>query len=354
MRSPVRWSVDGRSLIGFEWTAGANDNLIAFDFDNAGHIGARRPLLSQFPTLFVGEFDVARATGRIAVGSGAQFYDIWSFDLAAGGVRAERLTQGTNWHGAPTLTADGRALYFLRADQLGNSLYRMEGAVDVALTAEPQVVEIGLRLSPDERTITFESTVDSTAVLMVHDVPSGVTRHVPRKGLDVGWLLSGAGRIVWWNLGERRLWTTDADGRGRRDVAARPVSNALRSAGWGLSPDGDAIVTASRTLDATVVEIVPLGGAPTRELARFPLRDGEVGIATWARDGTIYLARGSEQGRGATLFGIDAATAARRSAFTLPVACEPSTVSVAPAARRAVCAVTDTRMDLTLIDGVRP
>ena len=97
MRAPMRWSAHGRTLLGLRWDAGVNDDLLAFAVDDAGRVGAPQLLLSQVPTLYLGEFDVARSTGRIAVGSGFEFSDVWSFDVSAGVVRAAtRHTQGTS------------------------------------------------------------------------------------------------------------------------------------------------------------------------------------------------------------------------------------------------------------------
>ncbi len=356
MRPPVRWSASGRSILGFEWTAGVNDNLVAFSIDDDHRIGTRQLLVSQLPTTYKGAFDVARKTGRLVVASGLELSDLWSIDLSSDTPRTERLTQGTNWHGSPTLTADGRAVYYLRADQLGNSLYRIADGVDVAITAETQVVNNGLRLSPDERTITFESSVDSTPVLMVHDVAAGTTRQVRRKEFDMAWYLSGSNRLLWWSLQSPGLWTTDAEGNDRRDIVARPSgSPSTRQAGdWGLSPSGDAIVTASGTREATVFEILPLAGGAAKELARIPVSEGQAGVVTWARDGMIYLARRIGDERRTTVIGFDARSGARRTSVELPVACDPYSVSYAPAARLATCLVMDQRLDLTLIDGIRP
>lgn len=82
--------------------------------------------------------------------------------------------------------------------------------------------------------------------------------------------------------------------------------------------------------------------------------DGAVSVVTWGRDGTIYLARANDNGNSVTVFGIDAASGARKAGFYLPVACDERFVSFAPAARRAACLVTDRRLDLMLLDGVRP
>ena len=353
-RDIVRWSTDGREILTFMWTAGANDDFTAFPVDAKGRLGAGRRLVSQLPTLLAGTFDVARSTGRIVVGSGSEFSDIWSFDLAPGGVRSRRMTQGTSWHGPPTLSADGRILYFLRTDPLGNSLYSIVDGRETALTAEPQLVNNSLRLSLDQRLIAFESRLDSNPVLMIYDVASGATRTIPRELTDVGWLLPGGNQIVWRSHGTGSLWLTDAQG-GRRD-SLTTVEGAVEISGsyWFLAPDGKQIAVVGRTRDASVLTLVPLDGGPQTRLASFPLNEGVVGLAGWSRDGTLYLARGlGVFGGTTTLLGVDAATGARRPGFVLPTACDPLTVTYASAAGRAACIVPERRADLLLLDGIR-
>ncbi|MDX2261402.1 MAG: protein kinase [Gemmatimonadales bacterium] len=355
MRAPVRWSTDGRSLLFFEWTEGVYDELVALDVREDGRVPAPRRLASQVPTMYRGEFDVARETGRVVVGSGFEFADIWSFDVRPGAVRAERLTQGSNWHGAPVLSADGRALYFLRADQLGNNLYRLLDGRETALTAERQIVNYALRLSVDGRAITFESQVGSAPVLMLHELASGATRQVPRGYTDVGWLLAGGSRLLWINPWRGRVWSTDVAGRDVREIAEVSGTSPFAQLGaWRLSPGGDALVTLRGTPDAMQPVIVPLDGRAPRLLDRPLARYGPMGLVTWAPDGTIYVAQSDPAAAQVTVVGVDAATGARRESFVLPAMCEPIAVSYVPAARRAACTASDRRLDLVVLDGVVP
>jgi hypothetical protein len=365
-RAPLRWSADGRHVLAFRWTAGQDDDLLAFPVTEGGRLGRPRLLMSLLSTLLQSRFDVARGTGRVVIGSGSVFYDIWSFDLAVAGGGARRLTQGTNWHGAPFLTADGRSLYYLRADPLGNSLYRVVDGREAAVTAERQVVNNTGRLSRDERAITFESRVDSTLVLMIHDVAQGTSRWVPREGDDdLGWLLPGGDAILWLGPATRSLWITDAKGRNRRDIAATlPADQAETFARWAsvrfeygvwfLAPDGASVAILGGTRDVATLVRVPLGGGTIMTLGQFPLRDGDVGLAGWSRDGVIHLARRRTDQSRTSLLGIDAATGALRPVAELPAACDVSSVSFAAAGRRATCVVRERRADVVLIDGLRP
>jgi hypothetical protein len=361
IRPTPRWSIDGRSILVFRWTAGQNDDLTAFPVDNDGRFGAPQLLVSQVPTLLSGDFDVARTTGRIVVASGAEFSDVWSFDLSASAVRASRLTQGTSWHGPPTLTADGRALYYLRTDPLGNSLYSIVDGREAALTAEPQIVNRSLRLARDERVIVFESSVNDAPVLMVYDIASGSVRQIPRGPSDLGWPLPDGKRIVWMRGADKQaenglLWLTDAAGGNRREITdATAGATAMSGAYWALAPDGATVALLAPTTDAWVISLVPLDAGARTTLARFPFDEGDLGLVGWSRDGTISVARRLMASPGTTsVIGIDARTGAVRPLFVLPIACDPADISYAPLGRRAACLVPERRADLMLIDGVQP
>lgn len=354
MRSTIRWSPDGRSLLGLEWTAGSTDNLLAFPVDGDGRIGARRPLASQLITLLRGEFDVARTSGRIVVGSGTESIDIWRFDLSASSARAVRLTQGSSWYSEPALSVDGRTAYYIRADPLGNSLYGLTDGRETALTADPQAADGAIQVSPDGRQVSFESFLsDTTPVLAVFDVATGATRYLPRGAEDYGLLLPAGGRIVWTNRRTGRFWITDGNGRGRQDIAGRAAVGATLL--WVLSPRGDAVAKVTRESAGWVVQIVPLGGGPARTLATLSPENDKVAVAAWAPDDVIYLARTVPGGESTVLSGIDAVSGAVRPGVVLDKRCALArTFTFLPAIGRAACSVVDQRADLLLVDGIRP
>ncbi len=362
-RDALRWSVDGRHLLSFRWTA-SQDDLVAFPVDGQGRLGQATLLASQVSTLLLGRFDVARGTGRIAVGSGSGFGDIWSFDLTGGQTRARRLTQGTNWFGPPVLTADGRTLHFLRADALGTSLYQIVDGKETALTAERQAVQNALRLARDERSITFESNVDSVVVLMIYDVASGTSRQVPRAQEEKGWLLPGDGGILWIDGATRSLLVSDANGGSRRAIFSEAIARQTKDsvtgqstqwnfATWSLAPDGESVALLGSTpVDAIVARISIPSGAMTI-VRRFPRADGTVGFAGWTADGAIHFARAGPARGETTLLHLDAMTGVTRSEVVLPAACDLTSVSYAQGGR-AACLVPDSRADVMLFDGVRP
>ena len=365
-RDHVRWSVDGRHVLTFRWTAGEDDDFVAFDVAPDGRLGSARLMSSLVPTLLLGEFDVARNTGRVVMGSGTEFHDIWSFDLSTPHIDARRVTQGTNWYGSPILTADGHTMYYLRADPIGNSLYRVVDGRETAMTSERQVVYTTQRLSLDERTITFESNIDSNRVLVIHDVASGTSRRVARNSaVEVGWILPGAGEILWFDAILKSLWLSNAQGANRRQVPIMSAGSSADDSTWrqpgqrwigssALAPDASALAVLPQGKAAVMLARIPLHGGPTRILGQFPLKDGDVGIAGWSRDGVIHVARPGAEAGTTTLLAIDGSTGATHVEATLPRSCEPITVSYAPAAHRAACAVVDRRVDVMILDGVRP
>jgi tRNA A-37 threonylcarbamoyl transferase component Bud32 len=366
-RRTVRWSVDGRDLLMFQWGAGSNDDLIALRVDAAGRLGPPRMLITQVSTLGAGQFDVARRTGRLVLGSGSLFTDLWSFDVAGGKGRGRRLTQGSFWYGPPVLTADGRTLYYLRADPLGDNLYRAVDGAETAVTGDRQIVYNAVHLSPDERSATFESIVDSTMVLMVVDLASGATRRVPRAFEDFGWMLAGQGDLLWLNRELRSLRVTDSAGANPRTVAEGRAgdapgalawwSSSVASSGYGMwapAPDGRSVVLLLGSLDTLILARVSLASSEVTVLQRFAAASAELGVTGWSGDGMIRLARADPVAGTTTLVTVDAGTGVLRPDAVLPARCDPRSVSYAPVARRAACTVEEARTDVVMYHGLKP
>ena len=362
-RDHVRWSVDRRHVLTFRWTAGQEDDFIALPVSANGRPGAAILLASLLPTMLTGDFDVARATGRVVTGGGAQFNDIWTFDLSRPNVTAHRLTQGTNWFGAPVLSADGRNIYYLRADPLGNSLYRVTDGREMALTSERQVVNSSLRLSLDERTIAFESNIDSSRVLVLYDVASGTSRRVPRTGATArGWPLPGDA-ILWTDPLVRSLSISNAHGASSREIPVQPTgadSSFISFRGseaygtWALAPDAGSTLLVGQYDGGLNVVRVPLRGGAAQTLGRFPSSEGGIGIVGWTPDGAIHLARTGTATATTSLLAMNATTGVVRLEAVLPVACDQGAVTYSPAARRAACRTTESRADIMILDGIRP
>lgn len=353
-RATVRWSADGRRVYTFEWTAGQSDNLVEVLVAADGTFGARRQLLSQIPTLLQGQFDLSRSTGRLIVGSGAEFTDIWSFDLSGASVSARRLTQGTSWYGPPTLSPDGRSVFYLRADPLGNSFYRNDNGVETALTAERQMVNGGHRWSPVGRVAAFETFVDSATLLTLYDAEAMTTRIIPMAPTETGWFLSEERGILWMSNGNPRVWLSDAKGNGRRQLtSSATIEGQISNAGrWQLSGDGLVLAVLRNVKDSVSVRLIPLDGTAPRELATAFRQGGTVAFAGWPRGGSLYLALTVPGSATTELLSVDPLSGAVRREVVLPRECEPQSVAYVPSARRAVCMVPDRRADLMLIEGV--
>ncbi len=359
VRSTVRWSVDGKYLLAWRWSPGNNDDLLAIPVDADGRFGRPRLLLSQVSTLLRGSFDVARRTGRVVIGSGSLYTDIWSFDVSGATSRGRRLTQGSAWYGSPLLTDDGRTLYYLRADPLGNNLYRVVDGSETAVTGDRQAVWPSLRLTPDQRTVAFESSFDSATVLTFVDVASGTTRRVPRQTNDFGWPLPGDSSILWLNPLTRSLRISDAEGGHVRPLAGRRADDGpgvlpwwtAPSYAWALAPDGGSVALLSGSVDTQTLARVSLASGAVRVLGRFARG---VGIAGWSADGKIHVARVDPARDITTLLAVDAATGVTRPETELPAPCLAGTVVYAPMGRRAACEVFETRADVLMYDGVRP
>ena len=210
------------------------------------------------------------------------------------------------------------------------------------------------RLSPDEHSIAFESTNGDGDFLVVHEIASGTSRHVPRKAGDMGWIISAGSEIVWYGTGTGLLWLTDAKGANRRELLATEGRGSIEGRNLALAPDGESIAVLGSTREGSILTRVAIHGGIAKVIARLPASDGDVGVAGWGRNGAISLSRENPATGGTSLLRLTTVGGAAGSDVELPVACNPRTVTVAAGGRRAACLVPDRRADLILIDGLRP
>ena len=257
-------------------------------------------------------------------------------------------------------------MYYLRADPLGNSLYRLVDGHETALTSERQVVNGDLRLSLDEHTISFESRIDSSRVLVIHDVASGTARRMPRNCSGcMGWLLPGAQGVLWSDLPLNSLVISDTAGAKRRNVVITISGAVPNDSGWwlpgepwtknwALSPDGSQVALIAVSHNGTTLARVTLAGGATTILGRFPSDFGDVSIASWSKDGTIHLLRSLPERAGSALVALNSLTGTMQVEGMLPFVCAARTATYAATARRGACTVPDQRADVMILDGIRP
>jgi tRNA A-37 threonylcarbamoyl transferase component Bud32 len=104
-RGRLRWSTSGDALLVFVPQRAREDHLVRVP---AGRrLGSATIALPRVPTLYQGQFDVARRTGRIAMATGDPIQDFWAFDLGEGRATGRQITRGTTWYGTPSISADG-------------------------------------------------------------------------------------------------------------------------------------------------------------------------------------------------------------------------------------------------------
>ena len=97
-RQAIRWSPDGMSLFLFRLGAVREDERVRLAVNREGRIRTDPEIImARVPTLYRGEFDIARRTGRMVIGTGDAITDIWSFDLTSRPVVGRRETRGTTW-----------------------------------------------------------------------------------------------------------------------------------------------------------------------------------------------------------------------------------------------------------------
>uniref|UniRef100_UPI00356B40A7 hypothetical protein n=1 Tax=Gemmatimonas sp. TaxID=1962908 RepID=UPI00356B40A7 len=260
-RATVRWTPAGDGILIVRSAPVKDDERVLIPVARNGRFaGAPTLVMPRLQMLYRGEFDVARTTGRVMLVSGDAIQDLWTFDVSASGAREVRQrTRSTIWYGAPSISPDGRALYYMRGDAIGDNLYRLsisaDTASEVALsnTRGPANFETGM--SADGRHVTFAKATASVTEVGVLDVGSqridiriqptvnGGLPHDASRILDV--LPSGRGLVVF-----------DSTGRVAREIKALDSVTIIR---FTTSPDETHVAMLLSTGGQIVLGVTPIG-----------------------------------------------------------------------------------------------
>ena len=78
----MRWSTTGDALIYFRTGRAREDELVRREVDGDGALSDQAEvIMPRTPTLYNGEFDVARRSGAVVIGTGDALTDLWSFEI---------------------------------------------------------------------------------------------------------------------------------------------------------------------------------------------------------------------------------------------------------------------------------
>ncbi|HEX5819470.1 MAG TPA: protein kinase, partial [Gemmatimonadales bacterium] len=365
-RSDLRWSDDGRALLTFRAGAVKEDELMRIPMTRDGATAGDAELfMSRVPTLYQGQFDLARRTGQLVLATGDAITDIRSFDLTAHPFLGRTEARGTTWYGDPVLSLDGSSIFYYRGDALGDNVYMLDRATsrEEALTAQRTA---GWRLEPsaDGRRLVYTrhspvgtrvESMELPSRRVVVDTTSprlaGIVAVVPgailgQREEDGALLLKATPDGAWTPI-------PIPDSIGVLSFAASPDGAQLALAGVSTSSSDDSSPRfASARERRPMLGFVPLSGGGVRVVGTLE-PDEPAPTFSWDRDGSLYLARALPTDVAPSLWRMSPENGALNRLGDLPEACALSSIMVGALGRTAVCLGEDLRSDIWLIDSKR-
>jgi serine/threonine protein kinase len=348
LRTEVRWAPDGRSVLTFQLGSVREDELIRVPVDRDGRAaGAVSNVLARVPTMYQGQFDIARRTGRMALGTGDAITDLWRVNLDEHPLVAKRVTRGTTWYGSPDISHDGRTLFYYRGDALGDNVYQLDlhTGVEEALTEYRGPGGDAVRLSADGSRLAYSNRAGTHVRAGVIEFPS---RRV--SGADArifGSLVApvGAHGLLAMELNSTRLIRADSLNGVWRRV---PGADSVEVYHFTVAPDGRAVLAAVMLSGTPMVGILDLARGDFRALA--PLSgDGSMPGLNWSADGSMLVTRWLQEDKLPSMWRLSATGELERGA-ELPVPCTPRTFVVSLHSKVATCSTQDFRTDIWLYD----
>ena len=361
-RATIRWTTTGRGLLYFRTGPVREDQFVRLPVDREGRIdGPATIVLDRIATLYRGEFDIARGTGRMLIGTGDATTDLWSFDLGARPVTGRRETRGTTWFGNPELSADGRLLYYYRGDALGDNVYSLDRTTDreTALTVQRLPGGSALRLAADGKRLAYVHTTEATARLEVITLPSGRISGVAADIDDYlvvpvppgGYLAqSGSGVLQvadslggrWRALGipdSLRITRFDLSPEGTRAAFVATANDISFAPGSDRTPNGRRVL---------LVGVASLAGDTVRMIRQLDAEEASPSIG-WSRDGTINLGRWLAADEGPSLWRLSPTDGRLDRTADLPVGCRPDSIRLSADGRTGTCTAEDFRSDVWFV-----
>ncbi|WP_309670861.1 protein kinase [Gemmatimonas sp.] len=355
VRRAMRWNVDGTALLIFRPAPARDDELVAIPVrDGTRFDGSPSVLLPRMQTLYRGDFDVARRSGRVALASGDAVQDLWSFPIQNGSAAAGRqLTRGTSWYGTPAPSPDGQRIYYSRGDALGDNMYQlslaMAGAEEQPLSAS---TGIGFGAAPSlsvsgTRLIFLKQPEDGTYLRQVNelDVPQRVVRKLTTYQPNIPVPIAETGMVDLRLNGDSLVVFTERTAAPLYIV----VPDSMRIVSLVIGPDErEAAVVASSGGNSVLGVLVLSAGWNFRPLVRFTQAAPSTYLS-WTTSGSIYFARWSTAAAAPVLYRVASSGGAVTPVMSVPPRCWVQTVAVARAAPVGTCQTHDFRSDVYLL-----
>jgi len=351
-RAPVRWSTNGDAVLSFRAGTVREDDLLRLSVIDDSFDGDPVIVLRRFPTIYLGQFDIARRSGRVVVHTGDARGDVWTFDIrdpnAVGTLRAG----GTTWYGQPALSHDGRRVYYQRGDAAGDNAYLLdlENGIEEALTNNAYPANPPTRIGPDGSRIVFAVGDELRSLIYQITLPERVVDRMEAPGWVNIALPVGESAIAVVAGGQLALYSRDSDLR----YITLPDS-FIAVADADASPDGRSLGLILETPSGTaVLATVPVEGGPLRILEALP-DPGYIPPAPsvrWKPDGTIYVGRwvSTDPWPSVWRFSEDEARLIRVAELRAP--CYPSSIDVDGSGSTAACTTSESRSDIWAFDGL--
>ena len=350
----VRWNTAGDALLYFRTGRAREDELVRREVSSAGALSDRAEvIMPRTPTLYAGEFDVARKSGALVIMTGDAITDLWSFELGQRPVVGKQESRGTTWYGAPVVSLDGRFLYYYRGDALGDNVYRLDrqSGVEEALTAEAGPGANTMMLSADGTRLAYGRWTESSRLLQQMDVTS---RRVSSAQVASWTVFAPVPPRGFLSASERGVLTyVDSLGGVWRPLTDPDSQHVLSFA---VAPDGLTAVFVGK-------ESRPAGSAPSHFVGRVSIQGGAVTRLTTLSepigprpavsltlDGTIFVSRWIPGDERPSLWRMpfDGGTLARFA--DMPAACAPVSLVVGWNVSTATCVAEDYRGDVWVVN----
>ena len=350
-RGAVRWNPAGDAIYFQQRVAGGSDLMkVRIDRRSGERLGNPVRVMSHAP---FEEFDVAADGRTLIYEREARTTQIWTLTIdgpAASRLSTRQLTSGTNQHGTPDISPDGRQVAFARDDEAERNFYvtPFTGGPP-RLLAATRSDYFSPRWSPDGKRLAFAAADSSAPGVMIANLSGDRPRQL--GGTPIRLFL---GTTAWSPDGKTLLYPSeDARQYIVLDVEQNheSVLFAPDSVGWLysplFSPNGrDLVIMGTRANFLSSLWRVALpNGSWTR------LGDPEPGLKRpllWADDGWIYYA-----GRGG-IRRVRPNTGQSEPYATLPIACDQFQLSISRDARRLVCTVTESKPDIWIATDFDP
>jgi tRNA A-37 threonylcarbamoyl transferase component Bud32/Tol biopolymer transport system component len=344
-RSSLRWAPSGDGLLMFRPAPVKDDELVMVRVARSGKFtGVPTLVMPRLQMMYRGEFDVPRKTGAVILISGDAIQDVVTFDVSPDGARGSRQrTRGTTWYGFPAISPDGRALYYMRGDAVGDNLYRLsigaDTAIEVALSSTRGAANFVTGMSADGRLVSFKkaselSVLDVATQRIVVRPASSNDRGFPLGPYSTLERLPGGGGLV----------VLDSVGRVVGELKAPDSVTIMRHS---ASPDETQVVMLMSIRGQSVLGVSPVDRWDPRVLSAFGTLINATHLS-WSTDGSIYFARWIPGGDGATLWRQSVQGGPPTLAMRLPARCAIESVAVATAAPMGMCLMQDFRSDVFL------